>query len=198
VRGRGILGSCARVCNASYLPLLINWAGLIPKCPALWGRGQQVSQQTTNRTFDDLARALAEGSISRRRALKLFAGTAIAALIPSRALAQQQKVTICHKPGTPDEETIEVSNSAVNSHLRHGDQLGPCVMCLPNGTCAKPCTTGTDCPGCPAFCVSSTSGADFCAASVTSDQCLVDSDCPQGQFCRIGTPGLDRFCVIAC
>ena len=45
-----------------------------------------MSQETTNRSFDDLARGLAEGSISRRRALKLFAGTAIAALIPSRAL----------------------------------------------------------------------------------------------------------------
>jgi hypothetical protein len=46
-----------------------------------------VSQQTTNRSFDDLARAVAEGSLSRRRVLKLFAGAAIAALIPSRALA---------------------------------------------------------------------------------------------------------------
>ena len=84
-----------------------------------------MSQQTTDRSFDDLARALAEGSISRRRALKLFAGTAIAALIPSRALAQQ-KAIICHKPGTPDEKTIEVSESAVASHQRHGDSLGAC------------------------------------------------------------------------
>jgi hypothetical protein len=37
--------------------------------------------------FDELARAVADGSLSRRRALKLFAGTAIASLIPSRALA---------------------------------------------------------------------------------------------------------------
>jgi hypothetical protein len=38
-------------------------------------------------SFDELARAVADGSLSRRRALKLFAGTAIASLIPSRALA---------------------------------------------------------------------------------------------------------------
>jgi hypothetical protein len=37
---------------------------------------------TRGHGFDELARSLAEGSISRRRALKLFAGTAIAALIP--------------------------------------------------------------------------------------------------------------------
>jgi hypothetical protein len=100
-----------------------------------------VSQQTTDRSFDDLARALAEGSVSRRRALKLFAGTAIAALIPSRALAQQ-KETICHKPGTPDEKTMEVSHSAVDSHLRHGDLLGPCVSPTTTTT-AAPTTTST-------------------------------------------------------
>ena len=42
---------------------------------------------TRGHSFDELARSLAEGSLSRRRALKLFAGTAIAALIPSRAMA---------------------------------------------------------------------------------------------------------------
>src|ERR671910_1534004 len=93
-------------------------------------------------SFDDLARALAEGSLSRRRALKLFAGGAIAALIPSRALAQQQKVTICHKPGTPDEETKEVSQSAVDNHLRHGDRLGPCETTTTTTT-AEPTTSTT-------------------------------------------------------
>ena len=45
-----------------------------------------MARRTPERSLDELARGLAEGSISRRRALKLFAGTAIAALIPSRAL----------------------------------------------------------------------------------------------------------------
>jgi hypothetical protein len=57
-----------------------------------------VSQQTTNRSFDELARAMAEGSLSRRGALKLFAGTALAALIPSRALADDECVRVCHVP----------------------------------------------------------------------------------------------------
>ena len=38
--------------------------------------------------FDELARGLASGSVSRGRALKLFAGAVVGALIPSRALAQ--------------------------------------------------------------------------------------------------------------
>ena len=58
-------------------------------------------------TYTDLGRketpsvgrlAVAEGSLSRRRALKLFAGTAIAALIPSRVLADDGCVKICHIP----------------------------------------------------------------------------------------------------
>ncbi len=66
-----------------------------------------MSQETTNRSFDDLARAVAEGSISRRRALRLFAGTAIAALIPStRAMAAitcpPGTVKICHVPQRAD------------------------------------------------------------------------------------------------
>jgi hypothetical protein len=57
-----------------------------------------VSQQTTNHSFDDLARAVAEGSISRRGALKLFAGSAIAALIPSRALAEDDEEECARLP----------------------------------------------------------------------------------------------------
>jgi CXCXC repeat len=123
-----------------------------------------VSQQSTNRTVDDLARALAEGSISRRRALKLFAGSAIAALIPSRALAQPNKVTICHKPGTPDQETIKVSQSAVNTHLRHGDQLGTCCpdgSTLCGGNCVTNCTgrgQGLDPDTCRCTCTAKTTG----------------------------------------
>ena len=57
-----------------------------------------MSKETTNRSFDDLARAMAEGSLSRRRALKLFAGTAIAALIPSRALADDDDDCVLRLP----------------------------------------------------------------------------------------------------
>jgi hypothetical protein len=168
-----------------------------------------VSQQTSNRTIDDLARALAEGSISRRRALKLFAGSAIAALIPSRALAQQQKVTICHKPDTPDEKTIEVSQSAVNSHLRHGDQLGTCSACpadrveLSNGTCVierdpnacfcpEPCACTFEVPE------FGTEGTRvFCHRGITFEPCPNGhSDCPEGQFCA--GPIARPVCHVAC
>lgn len=39
-------------------------------------------------------------------------------------------VTICHKPGTPAEQTKVIPNSALNGHLGHGDTMGAC----PNDT----------------------------------------------------------------
>jgi hypothetical protein len=149
-----------------------------------------VSQESTNRSFDDLARALAEGSISRRRALKLFAGTAIAALIPSRALAQQQKVIICHKPETPDEKTIEVSQSAVASHVRHGDRLGPCGTTTTTTTAAPTTTSTTSTTETPTTSTStsttSTSTTPMCIP-LGSGPCTDESECCGLSVCEGGT-----------
>ena len=43
------------------------------------------------------------------------------------------KVTICHKPGTPAEQTKRVPPQAVPAHLGHGDRLGPCTPGGGNG-----------------------------------------------------------------
>jgi hypothetical protein len=73
----------------------------MPKEALSSDRSDQGLPRGVELSFDDLARALAEGSLSRRRALKLIAGTAIAALIPSRALAEDAEcVRICHVPKT--------------------------------------------------------------------------------------------------
>jgi hypothetical protein len=45
---------------------------------------------------------------------------------PAQPGEAEEKVTICHKPGTPAEKTMEVPADAVGGHLAHGDQLGPC------------------------------------------------------------------------
>ncbi len=38
-------------------------------------------------------------------------------------------VEVCHlPPGSPDDRhTIEVGGAAIESHLRHGDKMGPCL-----------------------------------------------------------------------
>jgi hypothetical protein len=142
-----------------------------------------VSQESTNRSFDDLARALAEGSISRRRALKLFAGSAIAALIPSRALAQQ-KVTICHKPGTPAEQTKEVPKSAVDGHLGHGDREGPCETTTTTST-----STSTTTP-------TTSTSTSTTSTSTTTPMCQPNGGTcsPGGTPCCSGTCNSNGFC----
>ena len=46
------------------------------------------------------------------------------------------QVTICHKPGTPAEQTKEVDAPAVPAHLAHGDTLGACEA---PQTCQEQC-----------------------------------------------------------
>ena len=49
-------------------------------------------------------------------------------LVLSSVGTASTKVTVCHvPPGNPDnEQTIEVSEKAVDKHLDHGDYLGEC------------------------------------------------------------------------
>ncbi|MEZ4868662.1 MAG: hypothetical protein R3C14_45455 [Caldilineaceae bacterium] len=41
--------------------------------------------------------------------------------------AGQEKVTVCHKPGTAAEATLEIAAPALNAHLGHGDYEGECA-----------------------------------------------------------------------
>ncbi|MGH9851961.1 MAG: Kelch repeat-containing protein [Blastocatellia bacterium] len=38
----------------------------------------------------------------------------------------QATVTICHKPGTPAQQTLVIPQQALAGHLGHGDTVGPC------------------------------------------------------------------------
>ena len=170
-----------------------------------------MSQQTTNRSFDDLARALAEGSLSRRRALKLFAGTAIAALIPSRALADDDEcVRICHVPRTStgecDEANAEtrcVSRRERRRHLENHpcDCRGRCAncltTCLPNGDtcmandqcCSGRCASGMCAEPCPSGTVTLSNGT--CAKPCTGhDVCAAAANC----FCVLHLSSQQGFC----
>src|SRR5215208_4111745 len=105
---------------------------------------------------------MAEGSLSRRRALKLFAGTAIAALIPSRALADDDEcVRVCHVPFDRETEECDFANAETRCFSRRErrrhlekhpcDCRGSCrnclTSCLPNG---GTCSANSQC--CSGFC----------------------------------------------
>lgn len=39
---------------------------------------------------------------------------------------EDEEVTVCHKPGTPAEQTLVIGGSALDAHIAHGDTTGPC------------------------------------------------------------------------
>jgi hypothetical protein len=43
-----------------------------------------------------------------------------------QAVLDMQGVTICHKPGTPAQQTKVVNQSDLSGHLGHGDFIGSC------------------------------------------------------------------------
>jgi hypothetical protein len=163
-----------------------------------------VSQQTTNRYFDELARAMAEGSLSRRGALKLIAGTAIAALIPSRALADDDCVRVCHVPKTATGDcdfanavTRCVSRRERRRHLENHDCdcRGRCRDCL-TPEClpvAGTCMANDDC--CSGFCFDGR-----CLENLVNCTCqtpgLVVGGCTSAACAD--TTALNQFCTSKC
>jgi hypothetical protein len=118
--------------------------------------------------FDELARGLVNGSLSRRRALKLFVATALSSLVPARfAAANPEKVPICHKPGTPAEKTLYLPESALRGHLGHGDTLGECGETTTTTTTEGPTTTTTTTEG-PTTTTSTTTSTTSTTTSTTT------------------------------
>src|SRR5918997_511586 len=141
-----------------------------------------MSPEARERSFDELARGMADGSISRRRALKLFIATALSSLVPARfAAATTEKVTICHKPGTPAEKTMDVPVSALRGHLGHGDTLGEC------GETTTTTTTSTTTTAAPTTTSTTTTAAPTTTSTTTTSSCLPNgTSCTEGSQCCSG------------
>ena len=162
-----------------------------------------MARGTTERSFDELARGLAEGSISRRRALGLFASSAVAALLPStRALADDDDhdgYTVCHVPGTPPNcdctraRTIRgLSRRERNRHLRNHpcDSRGNCrnnpycgttttTTSTTTSTSTSTSTTSTSTTPAPGEC---TGCGDACG-DLVSCVCVPTADAPGSTVC---------------
>jgi hypothetical protein len=175
-----------------------------------------VSQETTNRSFDDLARALAEGSLSRRRALKLFAGTALAALIPSRALADDDDcVRVCHVPFDPETEECDFAKAETRClsrrerrrHLENHpcDCRGRCANCLTSTTTSttstSTSTTSTSTtPTCRPIGSDCTDLSQCCTAHCDGTCCIPEDTgafgfCNTNDDCCVGLDCIDGICL---
>ena len=72
----------------------------------------------------------------QRPADAIAASAASFARGPARTTRGATRTSICHKPGTPAEQTLTVADAALPAHLGHGDRLGACG--LPPGAVACP------------------------------------------------------------
>ena len=107
----------------------------------------------SGKRFDTLLRSLAS-TPSRRRLVRLLAGSALGSLLTLGTVATEAKkgkkgkkgkVTICHKG-----QTIRVSRSALKGHKKHGDTIGACpppFTCGGHDDDGKPCGSGQQCSG---------------------------------------------------
>jgi hypothetical protein len=145
-----------------------------------------MSQQTTNRYFDELASGLASGSISRGRALRLMGAALLGgtlASFPGGAWAAKGGRSSCAKfcqslfgANTPEEGEC-VSQGTKGQ--------GPCFTCTTETGCGpnftKPtCPAGqtyscSTCKCCTSNGGTCTSGSDCCSGSCESNLCLPPS-----------------------
>ena len=113
-------------------------------------------------------------NLPRRQLLRMVAGAAAGALLPTimsvvsptpAAAKGRRKVQLCHNG-----KTIEVDEHAVPAHLAHGDTLGPCA---PTTTVAPTTTTTTLAPttttGVPTTTVAPTTTSTTAVPTTTAD-----------------------------
>jgi hypothetical protein len=134
--------------------------------------------------FDELARGLAENSISRRQAIRWagysVAGAALSSLgfaETAEALTRRQRRRCRRKGGTPLEKGT--------CHCAGNCPGGAFFNCGNNPEC---------------FCLETTEGRGFCANATLSctATCTSSNQCPSGQKCVVRTCCTNPVCAPAC
>jgi hypothetical protein len=150
--------------------------------------------------FDDLARGLADGSLTRGKAIRLMGAAVVGGTLGSLGI-REAGADQCKRT-----EKACKKNSQCCSGNCSG---GTCSACptgrveLSNGTCVierdpNACFCPENC-----FCRFKQDPAGsrrvFCASAETNTTCNGHSDCPVGQFCEaIGGFPVGDVCAVAC
>ncbi|HEX2740455.1 MAG TPA: hypothetical protein VHM69_08415 [Rubrobacter sp.] len=137
-----------------------------------------MSQQTTNRTFDELARGLASGSITRGKALKLMGAALLGGTLASLGIREAAADEAC-KP--------------LNKKCRKDEQC--CSGLCEGGTCAPACQVDSDCPDPGTQCQQAACNNGVCGVKNADDgtPCTDNNACTDPDLCMAGVcePGPD-------
>jgi hypothetical protein len=147
-----------------------------------------MSKEAAERSFDELARGLANGTLSRRRALRMLSGAlfgVMLASVPGVAWAARGGNSACAKfcqeNFPPGRERVECISAGARGE-------GPCFgNCDPGdgGTCETGFFFGCQDSG-NCFCMKTTEGTTFCSESISCEGipvCTSSRDCPSGWMC---------------
>jgi hypothetical protein len=175
--------------------------------------GQQVSQQTTDRSFDELASGLARGTLSRGRALRLMGAALLGGTLGSLGIGEAAADDLCKPTGKKCRKDHQCcSGNCVNltcSACPSGTTLIGSTCCPTAKVCgtgasaicckgdAQSCVEGVcqcDDPGtlpCGEQCVGCEGGtvnSETCLCECPSGTTLIGSTCcPNARVCGSGT-----------
>src|SRR3954451_2826339 len=123
-----------------------------------------MSPETTERSFDELTRGLASGSISRGKAIRLMGAAVVGGVLTSLGIDGEASADQCKRNGKACKKNGQCCS-------------GNCVNV--NGTCSA-CTAGT-----------TPCGTQCCQ---TGETCVNGACCPNAQVCDINPPFSDVMC----
>ena len=161
-----------------------------------------MSEETRERSFDELARGLASGELSRRKALRLMGAALVGGTLASLGIGEAA-ADPCKRAGKACKKNSQCcSGNCAN---------GTCAACpadrvlLSNGTCAVFCTARAQCPGGCEVCWARSDDPEqltgYCGRFPTDplSSCTAHDDCPPGQFCGAATGIQGEFvCIPVC
>jgi hypothetical protein len=156
---------------------------------------QGLPQGGVELSLDELAKGLANGTISRRKALRVFGGLlagGMLAFIPGAAWAQDGGnsacVRCCNRAFGPGEKTPE-GRSARGECISQGARTGQCpVPCEDNEICTvgpELCVSVCGPVGSDCACAPTTEGQTACIEATCGDPCNSSDDCPAGAVCGL-------------
>jgi hypothetical protein len=138
-----------------------------------------VSEQTTNRSFDELARGLASGEFSRRKALRLMGAALLGGTLGSLGIGGIAAADdLCKPEGKKCRKDEQCCSGKCE-----GSECAA-VVCSPAGSCPNiplGCEGDINCG-----CLQTVEGIGFCASNWPCEEaqtCTTTADCPAGYAC---------------
>lgn len=177
-----------------------------------------MARETSESSFDELARGLASGNITRGKVLKLMGAALLGGTLTSFgvggvALADDEcKPTgkkcrknkqccsgkceggKCAAACTSNGTTCTAADECCSGNCVDGQcSACPAGKILRNGLCLQPCEGSYDCPGvCSCFVADISDVSGYCGNARFVGACTTDDNCPAGMFC------LGDFCTGPC